>query len=56
VTPARRRQKEELSALDADMRALAERTDLAARAALLAAGYRQHKRGEWRRRRGQAGD
>jgi hypothetical protein len=53
---ALRRQKEELSALDAAMRALAERTDLAARAALLAAGYRQHKRGEWRRRRGQAGD
>ena len=52
----RRRQKEELSALDADMRALAELTDLAARAALLAAGYRQHKRGEWRRRRGHAGD
>jgi hypothetical protein len=52
----RRRHKEELSALDADLRALAELTDLAARAALLAAGYHQHKRGEWRRRRGHAGD
>jgi hypothetical protein len=50
---ARRRQKDALSALDADLRALAEAIDVVARAALLAAGYRQHKRGEWRRRREQ---
>jgi hypothetical protein len=45
-----------LSALDADLRALAEAIDVVARAALLAAGYRQHKRGEWRRRREQPGE
>jgi hypothetical protein len=31
-----------------------ERADLAARAALLAAGFHLHKRGEWRRQREQA--
>jgi hypothetical protein len=46
-----RQEKAELAALDADLKALAETTDLVARAALTAAGYRQHKRGEWRRRR-----
>jgi hypothetical protein len=39
------------AALDADVQALIETTDLVARAALLAAGYHQHKRGEWRQRR-----
>jgi hypothetical protein len=34
------------------MKALGETTDLLARAALLAAGFHQHKRGEWRKRRG----
>jgi hypothetical protein len=29
---------------------------LAVHAALVAAGYRQHKRGEWRKRRGQRHD
>ena len=48
-----RRVKEELSALDADLTTLAEATDLAVRAALLAAGFHQHKRGEWRKRREQ---
>jgi hypothetical protein len=42
-----------LEALDADVQALIEWADLVARAALLAAGYRQHKRGEWRKRREQ---
>ena len=46
-----RQQKAELAALDADIQALIETTDLAARAALLAAGYHQHKRGEWRKKR-----
>jgi hypothetical protein len=47
-------EKGELAALDADLKALAEAADLAARAALLAAGFRRHKRGEWRKRREQA--
>jgi hypothetical protein len=33
---------------------LDELADLLARAALVAAGFHQHKRGEWRARRGQA--
>ena len=40
-----------LDALDADIAALVEITDLVADAALVAAGYYQHKRGEWRKRR-----
>lgn len=48
---ARRAEKAELDALDASVKELDELADLLARAALLAAGYRQHKRGEWRRRR-----
>jgi hypothetical protein len=46
-----RRQKDELAALDAEVKALEQTTDLLARAALLAAGFHQHKRGEWRKRR-----
>jgi hypothetical protein len=37
--------------LDADVRSLIEITDCLTRAALLVAGYRQHRRGEWRKRR-----
>jgi hypothetical protein len=48
---ARRAEKDELAALDADLKALAETTDLVARAALVAAGYHRHKRGEWRKKR-----
>jgi len=48
---ALRNEKAELAALDADLEALIETTDLLARAALVAAGYHQHKRGEWRKRR-----
>ena len=50
------------AALKAQMAAMSEleqqvvgayaRTDLIVRAALTAAGYRQHKRGEWRKKRG----
>jgi hypothetical protein len=47
----RRAEKAELEALDAGVKELDELADLLARAALLAAGYRQHKRGEWRRKR-----
>jgi hypothetical protein len=45
-----RAEKARLDALDADVAALIRLTDLAAAAALLAAGYRQHKR-QWRRKR-----
>jgi hypothetical protein len=44
----------ELTALAAPLDDLAELTDLLARAALAAAGYRQHHRGEWRKRRGRS--
>jgi hypothetical protein len=50
----RRREKEKLAALDTDLKAVSESTDLLARAALLAAGFHQHKRGDWRKRREQA--
>jgi hypothetical protein len=57
-----RRQREELRArrkeaaaamanVDALVRLADEAAELAARAALEAAGYRQHNRGDWRRRR-----
>ena len=49
----RRQVKDELKALDADLEAMSEEIELAARAALLAAGFHQHKRGEWRKRREQ---
>jgi hypothetical protein len=49
---ARRAALAELAALDAPLDDLAELTDLLARAALAAAGYRRHHRGEWRKRRG----
>jgi hypothetical protein len=46
-----RAEGEEMEALDAGVRELDDLADLLARAALVAAGYRQHKRGEWRRKR-----
>jgi hypothetical protein len=51
-----RQEKEELKALDDDLKALSAKIDLAAHAALLAAGFHRHKRGEWRRRREQDGN
>ena len=45
------RQRADASA-DALLAGLIADVDLATRAALLAAGYHQHDRGEWRRRRG----
>src|SRR5262245_36938658 len=48
-----RQEKAELDALATDLKALTDLTDLAARAALQAAGFHQHKRGEWRKRREQ---
>jgi hypothetical protein len=47
-----REERAEQQAVEEILEALDERADLAARAALLAAGYHQHKRGEWRKRRG----
>jgi hypothetical protein len=41
----------ELEALDAPLNELDDLADLLARAALVAAGFHQHKRSEWRRRR-----
>jgi hypothetical protein len=48
----RREERAWLEALDAALTALCARADLLARAALVAAGFHQHK-GEWRKRRGQ---
>ena len=49
---ARRVERAELEALDVPLNDLNDLADLLARAALVAAGFRQHKRGEWRKRRG----
>jgi hypothetical protein len=48
----RRTERAELDALDAPLGKLNEAADQLARAVLLAAGYRQHNRGEWRKRYG----
>ncbi len=53
---ALRAEKAEQAALAADVAAVFDRVELVARAALLAAGYRRHKRGEWRKRREHADD
>jgi hypothetical protein len=41
----------DLNAIDKVVTALCQRAELAARAAMCAAGYYQHHRGEWRKRR-----
>jgi hypothetical protein len=46
-----REEQEVLDALEAPVEELSEALDLLVQAALLGAGYRQHNRGEWRRRR-----
>jgi hypothetical protein len=46
-----REERAELEALDAPLNQLNDLADLLARTALMAAGFRQHKRGEWRKRR-----
>ncbi len=43
--------KADLRALDVAVGSLCDRAELLARVALLAAGYHQHKRGEWRKQR-----
>lgn len=49
---ALRKEKARSDKLDINIDALDELADFVARAALIAAGYHQHKRGEWRKRRG----
>jgi hypothetical protein len=49
---ARRAERAELEALDAPLNKLHELADLLARAALVVAGFHQHNRGEWRKKRG----
>lgn len=53
---AERALKAELAAGDAPLAELDAAADLLARAALLVAGYRQHNRGEWRKRRAQSSE
>jgi hypothetical protein len=48
-----RTERAELEALDAPLDELNDLADLLAHAALLAAGFHRHKRGEWRKRREQ---
>jgi hypothetical protein len=48
---ALRAERAEVEALDAPLEELDDLAELLARAALVAAGFHQHKRGEWRRRR-----
>jgi len=47
-----RTEREEIDELDSPLAELDELADLVMKAALLAAGYRQHNRGNWRKRRG----
>src|SRR5438552_2247717 len=51
ATERQRQDRDDLIALDTLLRHLAVTTDLVAWAALLAAGYRRHNGGEWRKRR-----
>ena len=46
-----RDEQADLDALEAPVAELSEASDLLVRAALLASGYHQHNRGEWRLRR-----
>jgi hypothetical protein len=49
---ARQEEVRRMESLEAPIRELCEATETLVRAALIAAGYRQHNRGEWRLRRG----
>ena len=46
-----REERERLEALDGLTEEVCEAAEVLAQAALVAAGYHQHKRGEWRKRR-----
>jgi len=50
---AARAERRRLDEADAQISRLCELADALSRSALLLAGYRQHDRGEWRRRHGQ---
>ena len=47
-----RAEREGIDALDVPLKELNELADLLVQAALVAAGFHQHNRGEWRKRRG----
>lgn len=49
---AKRAERDELQAIDDQVRTLGRLADALAHAALLLAGYHRHDRGEWRKRRG----
>ena len=49
---ARRQEELEADLLDAQIAEACRRIDIVVRAALIAAGFYQHNRGEWRKRRG----
>lgn len=49
---AQREERARLNAIDAQVARLDRLADLVARAVLVDAGYHQHNRGEWRKRRG----
>jgi len=49
---AARSERERLDALEEPVEELCEAAEVLTSAALLAAGYHRHKRGEWRKRRG----
>lgn len=46
-------EREQMEALDGLTEELYEAAEILAKAALVASGYHQHKRGEWRKRRGE---
>ena len=46
-----RRERERIESLDASIATICEISDLFARLALIDAGFHQHNRGEWRKRR-----
>jgi hypothetical protein len=46
-----RAERERIEALEASLEELCTAAKILSRATLLAAGYRRHKRGEWRRKR-----
>jgi hypothetical protein len=50
---ARREERERLDALTVPIEELCEAAEIITRAALVASGYHQHNRGEWRKRREQ---
>jgi hypothetical protein len=52
---SRREERERLDTLTAPVEELCEASEVIARAALIVSGYRQHNRGEWRKRRERRG-